>query len=75
MFIYCTRKDASEKIMRLFLFFIYIKMSCYRKNREALLEKAHDKYHNGGAKGKAAKYYKENRRNQKKRKKNVQRNG
>ena len=36
-------------------------MSCYWKNREVLLKKAHDKYHNVGGKEKAKKYHQENK--------------
>ena len=32
-------------------------MSYYKKNRDVLLKKAHDKYHNGRGKEKARKYY------------------
>ena len=36
-------------------------MSYYKKNRDVLLKKAHDKYHNGGGKDKARKCYIENK--------------
>ena len=36
-------------------------MSYYRKNKEVLLEKAYDKYHNKGGKEGAKKYYQENK--------------
>ena len=36
-------------------------MSYYKKNKEVLLEKAFDKYHNGGVKERARKYYLENK--------------
>ena len=36
-------------------------MNYYQKNREVLLKKAHDKYHNKGGEGEAAKYYQENK--------------
>ena len=36
-------------------------MSYYWFNREELLKKANEKYHNKGGKEKAAKYYKDNR--------------
>ena len=35
-------------------------MNYYRKNRNVLLQKAHDKYHYGSGKKKAAKYYQDN---------------
>ena len=35
------------------LFFIHIKMSYYQLNREKWLEKAKNRYHNGGGKEKA----------------------
>ena len=34
--------------------FVYIKTSCYFFNRQELLQKAKDRYHNGGGKEKAA---------------------
>ena len=43
-------------------------MSYYRKNRETLLKKAYNKYHNEGSKEKAVKYYQENKVNIKKKK-------
>ena len=36
-------------------------MSYYQLNRDRLLEKTKDKYHNGGGKEKTAKYYPNNR--------------
>ena len=36
-------------------------MSYYDKNKEKLLKKAHDKYHNGGGKERAVKYYQKNK--------------
>ena len=36
-------------------------MSYYKRNREAILEKAHEKFHNSGGKVKAKKYYRENK--------------
>ena len=36
-------------------------MSYYWKNREVLLKKVHNKYHNLGGKQKTAKYYQENK--------------
>ena len=44
-----------------FSFFVHIKMSYYWFNRQELLEKAKDKYQNGGGKEKAAEYYLKNR--------------
>ena len=35
-------------------------MSYYNRNREELLKKAYNKYHNEGGKEKAAKYYQKN---------------
>ena len=35
--------------------------SYYWKNREELLQKAHDKYHNKGGKERAKRYYQENK--------------
>ena len=43
-------------------------MSYYKKNRDVLLKKAREKYHNGGGKEKAKKYYKENKEEIKKEK-------
>ena len=36
-------------------------MSYYQLNREKLLQKAKDRYHNGGGKEKAAEYYADNK--------------
>ena len=36
-------------------------MSYYKKNKDVLLEKAYDKYHNKGGKERAKKYYQENK--------------
>ena len=36
-------------------------MSYYKKNKEVLLEKAYDKYHNGGGKERTKKYYQANK--------------
>ena len=36
-------------------------MSYFKKNKEVLLEKAYDKYHNRGGKERAKKYYEENK--------------
>ena len=36
-------------------------MSYYKKNKEVLLEKAYDKYHNKGGKERAKRYYQENK--------------
>ena len=43
-------------------------MSYYKKNKEVLLEKAYDKYHNKGRKERAKKYYQENKEEIKKKK-------
>ena len=49
-------------------------MNYYRKNREALLKRAYDKYHNKGGKEKAIKYYRENKEEIKKKEKNKYKN-
>ena len=36
-------------------------MSHFKKTKEVLLEKAYDKYHKGGGKKRAKKYYQENK--------------
>ena len=36
-------------------------MSYYNKNKKKLLKKAHEKYHNGDGKEKAAKFYQKNK--------------
>ena len=41
-------------------------MSCYKENKEVLLEKAHDKYHNKGGKERAKEYYQANKEETKK---------
>ena len=38
-------------------FFVHINMSCYFFNRQGLLQKAKDRYHNCGGKGKVVEYY------------------
>ena len=43
------------------IFFVYIKISFYKFNRQELLQKVKDKYHNYGGKEKAAKYYIKNK--------------
>ena len=48
-------------LLKVICFFIPIKMSYYQFNRQALLEKAKDKYYNTGGKEEAAKYYLKNR--------------
>ena len=48
-------------LLKVICFFIPIKMSYYQFNRQALLEKAKDKYYNAGGKEEAAKYYLKNR--------------
>ena len=53
----CLRKDTG---IVFFIFFI-IKMSYYKKNKEVLLEKANDKYHNLGGKERAKQYYQANK--------------
>ena len=50
--------DFVEK--RFFHFFVNIKISYYWFNRQELLQKAKEKYDNGG-KEKAAKYYRDNK--------------
>ena len=37
--------------------FVHIKMSCHWLNRQGLLEKAKDRYHNSSGKEKASEYY------------------
>ena len=44
----CLRKDTGIVFFYFFLFII--KISYYNKNKEVLLEKAYDKYHNLGGK-------------------------
>ena len=44
------------------------KISFYKKNREVLLKKAYNKYHNKGGKEKPAKYYQENKKEEIKKK-------
>ena len=48
-------------LLKVICFFSPIKMSYYQFNRQALLEKAKDKYYNTGGKEEAAKYYLKNR--------------
>ena len=55
---YCT---GVMNLLKVICFFIPIKMSYYQFNRQALLEKAKDKYYNAGGKEEAAKYYLKNR--------------
>ena len=38
-------------------FFVHIKMRYYWFNRKELVQKAKDRYHNGGGKEKTAQYY------------------
>ena len=49
-------------------------MNYYRKNREVLLQKAHDKYHYRGGKEKAAKYYQNNKEEIKKKERKEDKN-
>ena len=49
-------------------------MNYCRRNREALLRKAHNKYHNLGGKQKAAKYYQENKEEIKKKERDKYKN-
>ena len=49
-------------------------MNYYRKNRQALLKNAYNKYHNKGGKEKVAKYYQENKEEIKKRERNKHKN-
>ena len=42
-------------------------MGYYERNKEAILQKAHEKYHNGGGKEKAKIYYRQNKEEIKKR--------
>ena len=56
------KKTVLKKASKLFFtFFNYTKMSYYRKNKEVLLEKAYDKYHNKGGKERVKKYYQANK--------------
>ena len=51
-----------------FIYFAkYKKELLHKKTRDKILKKAHEKYHNGGGKGKAKKYYRENKEEIKKR--------
>ena len=43
-------------------------MNYYQKNKDKILKKAYEKYHNGGGKEKAKEYYKENKEQIKKEK-------
>ena len=47
--------------LKMICFFIHIKMSYYWFNKEELLDKPKDRYHNCGGKEKAAKYYIKNK--------------
>ena len=49
-------------------------MSYYKKNREVLLKKAYNKYHNEGGKEKAAKYYQKDKEEIKKKERNKYKN-
>ena len=42
-------------------------MGYYERNKEAILQKAHEKHHNGGGKEKAKIYYRQNKEEIKKR--------
>ena len=42
-------------------------MNYYKRNKELILKKAHDKYHNGGGKEKSKRYYRQNKDEIKKR--------
>ena len=44
-------------------------MNYYRRNKDKILKKAHEKYHNGGGKEKTKKYYRENKEKIKKKEK------
>ena len=50
--------------------FVHIKISYCQLNRNKLLGKATDRYHNGGGKEKAAKYYEDNKEVLKKKSRN-----
>ena len=54
--------------------FVHVKMSYYWYNRKKLLQKAEDKYHNCGGKGKPAEYYLKNKDVIKEKAKNTYRN-
>ena len=53
--------ELAESELWWFIFFVHIKMSYYWFNRKELLQKAKDRYDNGGGKEKAAEYYLKNR--------------
>ena len=49
------------KVIYEIILFVTINMSYYWFNREELLKKANEKYHNKGGKQKAGEYYKKNK--------------
>ena len=57
-----------KKIFSPNLFILFnIKVNYHQKNKDKILKKAHEKYHNVGGKEKAKKYYRENEEEIKKR--------
>ena len=58
---YCIAAMNQSKMVSYYSFFVHIKMSYCWFNRQELLKKAKDRYHNCGAKEKAAKYYTDNK--------------
>ena len=49
-------------------------MDYYQKNKDKILKKGYEKYHNGGGKEKSKEYYKENKEKNKKRERERYRN-
>ena len=43
-----------------FIYFVKYKTGYYERNKEAILKKPHEIYHNGGGKEKAKRYYRQN---------------
>ena len=64
----------SDLLSFVFCFFVNIRMSYYWFNRQELLQKAKEKYHNGGGKKKATKYYQANKDAIKEKEKNKYKN-
>ena len=56
------------------ILYVLYKMSYYKKNREVLLKKAYNKYHNEVGKEKAAKHYQKNKEEIKKKERNKYKN-
>ena len=49
--------------------YVHIKVNCYWYNKQELLQKAKEKYHNCGGNGKAAEYYLANKKRYKRKRK------